>query len=52
MFIYVGSNTKKIIIPESLRHKLKRVPDDCEIIHPQIEPKLENFKQYFFRICT
>jgi hypothetical protein len=50
--IYVGSNTKKIIIPENLKSKLNYVPYDCEIIHPQTEPKLESFKQYFFRICN
>jgi hypothetical protein len=50
--IYVGRNTKKIIIPQNLKNRLQNVPDDCEIIHPQTEPKLESFKQYFFRICT
>ena len=49
-FINVGSKTKKIIIPQNLKNRLQNVPDDCEIIHPQTEPKLESFKQYFFRI--
>ena len=42
---------KKIIIPSNLKRNLKDYPDDCKIIHPDLEatPKLESFKTFFYK---
>ena len=49
-YIY-AFEAKKIIIPSHLKKKLKDVPKDCEIIHPDLEatPKLESFKTFFYK---
>ena len=49
-FIF-ANKAKKIIIPKHLKDKLKNVPDDCEIIHPEDTPQIKvdenvTFKKY------
>ena len=40
---------KKIIIPEDMVNRISRIPEGCQIIHPEEQKIKESFKSFFYK---